>query len=83
MYQLLLLMLLFYQHLFITDKIVFSKDLIENAVEIDSITFTLNNGTKIPQFGMGVYMVPEGEEIKRAVLNALRTAFSQSRHAPI
>ncbi len=30
---------------FITDKIVFSKDLIENAVEIDSITFTLNNGT--------------------------------------
>ena len=23
---------------------------------------TLNNGLKIPQFGMGVYMVPEGEE---------------------
>jgi diketogulonate reductase-like aldo/keto reductase len=21
---------------------------------------TLNNGTKIPQFGMGVYMVPAG-----------------------
>ena len=32
---------------------------------------TLNNGTKVPQFGMGVYMVPEGEETKQACLSAL------------
>ena len=32
---------------------------------------TLNNGTKIPQFGMGVYMVPAGEETKKACLDAL------------
>lgn len=32
---------------------------------------TLNNGTKIPQFGMGVYMMPAGEETKKACLDAL------------
>ena len=36
---------------------------------------TLNNGTKIPQFGMGVYMVPEGEETKHAVLEALQMGY--------
>ena len=29
---------------------------------MDQTYITLNNGAKIPQFGMGVYMVPEGEE---------------------
>ena len=32
---------------------------------------TLNDGTKIPQFGLGVYMVPEGAETENAVLDAL------------
>ena len=32
---------------------------------------TLNDGTKIPQFGLGVYQVPEGEETYNAVLDAL------------
>lgn len=36
---------------------------------------TLNNGTKIPQFGMGVYMVPAGEETKRACLDALNMGY--------
>lgn len=36
---------------------------------------TLNNGTKIPQFGMGVYMVPAGEEAKRACLDALNMGY--------
>ena len=40
---------------------------------------TLNNGAKIPQFGMGVYMVPEGEETKRAVLNALKMGYRHNR----
>ena len=31
---------------------------------------TLNNGTKIPQFGMGVFMVPAGDETKNACLEA-------------
>ena len=33
---------------------------------------TLNDGTKIPQFGLGVYMVPEGTETENAVLDALK-----------
>ena len=32
---------------------------------------TLNDGNKIPQFGLGVYQVPEGEETLNAVKNAL------------
>ncbi len=36
---------------------------------------TLNNGAKIPQFGMGVYQVPEGEATKQACLSALRMGY--------
>lgn len=36
---------------------------------------TLNNGLKIPQFGMGVYMVPEGEETENAVSSALKMGY--------
>jgi len=33
---------------------------------------TLNDKTKIPQFGLGVYMVPEGAETENAVYEALK-----------
>ena len=33
---------------------------------------TLNDGTNIPQFGLGVYQVPEGPETVNAVLDALK-----------
>ena len=33
---------------------------------------TLNDGTKIPQFGLGVYQIPEGEATYNAVLDALK-----------
>ena len=33
---------------------------------------TLNDGTNIPQFGLGVYMVPEGEQTYNVVLDALK-----------
>lgn len=36
---------------------------------------TLNNGTKIPQLGMGVYMVPAGEATKSACLDALKLGY--------
>ena len=36
---------------------------------------TLNNGAKIPQFGMGVYQVPEGEATKQACLSALSMGY--------
>ena len=33
---------------------------------------TLNDGTKIPQFGLGVYQIPAGEETEKAVREALK-----------
>jgi len=33
---------------------------------------TLNDGNKIPQYGIGVYMIPEGEETINAVSEALK-----------
>ena len=33
---------------------------------------TLNDGNKIPQFGLGVFMIPEGKETYDAVLQALK-----------
>ena len=36
---------------------------------------TLNDGNKIPQFGMGVFMVPDGEPTKTAVRDALRSGY--------
>ena len=33
---------------------------------------TLNDGTNIPQFGLGVYMVPDGEQTYNTVLDALQ-----------
>ena len=33
---------------------------------------TLNDGNRIPQFGLGVYMVPEGPATENAVLDALK-----------
>ena len=35
------------------------------------IFITLNDGTKIPQFGIGVFQVPEGPETLNTVKNAL------------
>ena len=35
----------------------------------------LNNGIEMPQFGMGVYMVPEGPETVNAVMEALRLGY--------
>ena len=36
---------------------------------------TLNNGAMMPQFGMGVFMVPDGEETKKACLDALKMGY--------
>lgn len=32
---------------------------------------TLNNGVRMPQFGLGLYMIAEGDEAYNAVLTAL------------
>ena len=48
-----------------------AKNKIQEGNKMNQTYITLNNGTKIPQFGMGVYMVPAGEETKKACLDAL------------
>jgi len=35
----------------------------------------LNDGNKIPQFGLGVYMIPSNEETEKACLNALEIGY--------
>ena len=32
---------------------------------------TLNNGVQMPQFGLGLYMIPEGEVAYNSVMTAL------------
>ena len=42
---------------------------------MDQTYITLNNGAKIPQFGMGVFMVPAGDATKNACLDALKLGY--------
>ena len=42
---------------------------------MDQTYITLNNGAKIPQFGMGVFMVPAGDATKNACLEALKLGY--------
>ena len=36
---------------------------------------TLNNGVKMPQFGLGVYSIPAGDETYNSVLTALKCGY--------
>ena len=36
---------------------------------------TLNNGQKMPQFGLGVFLIPEGKDTIEACLNAFKIAY--------
>lgn len=36
---------------------------------------TLNNGVKMPQFGLGVYSIPDGEETYNSVMTALKCGY--------
>lgn len=45
-------------------------------MSLDNQTYVkLNNGIEMPQFGMGVFMVPEGPETVNAVAEALRLGY--------
>ena len=46
------------------------------AVGVKNVPWlTLNNGVRVPQFGLGVYSIPEGEETYNAVLTALKKGY--------
>ena len=36
---------------------------------------TLNNGVRMPQFGLGLYMIPEGDEAYNSVRTALEAGY--------
>lgn len=42
---------------------------------MDIPTVELNNGMHIPQFGLGVYQVDDGDEVETAVLHALKSGY--------
>ena len=42
---------------------------------MNQTTLTLNNGVVIPQFGLGVYSIPDGEITYNSVLAALRAGY--------
>lgn len=42
---------------------------------MNQTTITLNNGVCMPQFGLGVYSIPEGEETYNSVLAALKAGY--------
>ena len=46
------------------------------AVGVKNVPWlTLNNGVRVPQFGLGVYSIPEGEETYNAVLTAIKKGY--------
>ena len=56
---------------------MFLKKKLKGKLSMSQTYIKLNDGTKIPQFGLGVYQVPEGKE----TINAVKTAFEMGvRH---
>ncbi|MBP5566280.1 MAG: hypothetical protein J6X57_02145, partial [Bacteroidales bacterium] len=49
-----------------------SQNKAQNTLPMYQTTLTLNNGVVIPQFGLGVYSIPDGEITYNSVLAALR-----------
>ena len=52
-----------------------SQDKTQNTLPMNQTTLTLNNGVVMPQFGLGVYSIPEGETTYNSVLTALKTGY--------
>lgn len=43
--------------------------------QVNQTYLTLNNGVQMPQFGLGVYSIPDGEETYNSVLTALKAGY--------
>ena len=60
-------------------KIVLSLIAIMTAMvmngQVKQTYLTLNNGVQMPQFGLGVYSIPDGEETYNSVLTALKCGY--------
>ena len=52
-----------------------SQNKTQNTLPMNQTTLTLNNGVVMPQFGLGVYSIPEGEITYNSVLAALKAGY--------
>ena len=52
-----------------------SQNKAQNPLPMNQTTLTLNNGVVMPQFGLGVYSIPEGEITYNSVLTALKAGY--------
>ena len=48
-----------------------SQNKAQNSLPMNQTTLTPNNGVVMPQFGLGVYSIPEGEITYNSVLTAI------------
>ncbi len=52
-----------------------TTDIKEKCMNKDTCVIELNNGVKMPAFGLGVYSIPEGEVTYNSVLTALQNGY--------
>ena len=43
--------------------------------QVEQTFLTLNNGVQMPQFGLGVYSIPDGDETYNSVMTALKCGY--------
>jgi diketogulonate reductase-like aldo/keto reductase len=60
-------------------KVIFSLIALMTAMvmngQVKQTYLTLNNGVQMPQFGLGVYSIPDGDETYNSVLTALKCGY--------
>ena len=60
-------------------KLIFSLIELMTAMvmngQVKQTYLTLNNGVQMPQFGLGVYSIPDGDETYNSVMTALKCGY--------
>ena len=60
-------------------KLIFSLIALMTAMvmngQVKQTYLTLNNGVQMPQFGLGVYSIPDGDETYNSVMTALKCGY--------
>ena len=60
-------------------KVLFSLIALMTAMvmngQVKQTYLTLNNGVQMPQFGLGVYSIPDGDETYNSVMTALKCGY--------
>ena len=51
--------------------------------QVKQTYLTLNNGVQMPQFGLGVYSIPDGDETYNSVMTALKCGYACTAIFPL